>query len=358
MFTILQRSSIVSLLFRLTFIVLIAGICVQLYKKPWLNELHVYALLTICICFFHVSLKPTSLSISYYNKLIIFASSLLILPFIDRMTVNQKLVGHIFGINLCVALIYPLAYNFSSNPGYLANYLTLHFSNPNFLAMFILHSLLYCVLALFYYKNKLVRLGLLTLIGHLSVLINLTQARSCYVAIFCFSLFIIGDFFMGKNRRVSNKIILFCILLPLLIAIIYLNIIENDVFYQWFGFLDLGKGKDLNSRVGQWSQAFDIIAENFFIGDYVESNLSQKHNTHLDVMTSYGVVPFVLFIVLLCRSTLRISQEAKSSFSKKAFYAFLTVIIQGTFEAALVSGGIGLYIMSFGYLVLAKYKEE
>lgn len=363
LFTMLQNSSMVSKLFYLTFFVLLLGLFLQLHNKPWLNELHILAALIIVISFFHVALQAETWSFGYYKKLIMFSCTVLIIPFLDATIITKKHVNLILGINLCIAALYPVMYFFLDNPGYLGRYLTFHHSNPNATAMFLLHSMLYCGIALYYFKKRVFRLLVLALTLMLVYFIYLTEARSCYIAIAFFVVLVFLNVGLKKDVKFSPKLSLFVLLLPLIIALIYLAVVDSGLLERIFSFFDLGEGKALDSRASIWKEAMEAFVGKPIFGDYYgitmgESGHLQMHNTHLDILASYGILPFVLFVVLLYRKVLRVLPGTTTKFSRMALFAFFAVIIQGTFEAALVSGGMGLYIMSFGFLLLAKFNRE
>lgn len=359
LFIMLRNSDMVSNLFYLTFLILALGLVLQLHNKPWLNELHVLAALIIVLSFFHVALQAKTSSFGYYKKLIMFSCTVLMVPFLDAMTITQKHVNWILGINLCIAALYPLMYFFLSNPGYLGRYLTFHHSNPNATAMFILHSMLYCGIALFYFKKRLMRLFTLVLTLFLVYFIYLTKARSCYIAIAFFVILVVLNVGLKKDVKFSPGLSLLVLLLPLIIALCYLVVVETGLLERIFYFLELNEGKTLDARVSEWTVAIESFVKHPLMGDYYGisggTGTSQKHNTHLDILASYGIVPFILFVMLLYRGVLRVLPGTRTNFSRMALFAFFSIIIQGTFEAALVSGGTGLYIMSFGFLLLAKY---
>lgn len=357
-FMMLQKSNIVSDLFHLTFIALLVGLLIQLRSKPWINELHVLAVLIIVLSFIHVAAQADTWALSYYNKLIIFSSSSLMIPFIAAIEINRRHVNWILGTNLCIAAIYPLMYFGLSDPGYLGRLLTLHFSNPNLTAMFLLHSVLYCAIALYYFKKKLFRLIILALMLMLVYFIYLTEARSCYLSLAFFAVLVLLNVGLKKDVRFSRGISLLILLLPLILAIGYLFAAKSGLLERFFSFFALGAGKTLTSRVEIWSETLVDFIESPLLGDYYGisdgTGMSQMHNTHLDILASYGIAPFVMFMMLLHKGVTRILPLAVTNFSRMALFAFFTVILQGTFEAALVSGGVGLYIMSFGFLLLAK----
>lgn len=362
LFTMLQYSNIVSLLFHLTFFVLVFGLVIQLYNKPWLNSLHVLAAIIIIIAFLHVAIQAGTWSFSYYKKLIIFSCSVLMMPFLECIEVNKKLVNWILNVNIILSIAYIIHYFFGSNIGYIGRYLTFHYTNPNLTAMFLFHSFLYCAIALYYRKKIYLRILLLIVASMMLYFILKTTARSCFVAIAFFMIFVFLNIVLKKDIRFSKSISLLIILLPLLIAVVYMIVVDSGILESVLSFLDLGEGKTLNSRVSEWTIGFNAFFNHPILGDYYGiSNglgMSQKHNTHVDILASYGLVPFVLFIALLYKTVKKVLPTATTNFSRMSLYAFFAVLIQGSFEAALVSGGVGLYIMSFGFLILAKYNEN
>jgi O-antigen ligase len=188
-----------------------------------------------------------------------------------------------------------------------------------------------------------------------------TSARSTFVALFVFAVFALFDAVHKKNICISPNVSWFVLWSPLLLALGYLLLFETGFVEKYFSFMDFGEGKALDARLEIWGRALKAFSEHPLLGAYYEisdgTGMSQLHNTHLDTLVSYGLLPFVLFMTLICRGVRKILPYADTSLSKISLFAFYTIILQGTFEAALVSGGVGLYIMSFGFLLLAKYRD-
>ncbi|MBP1576223.1 MAG: hypothetical protein J6A68_01695, partial [Oscillospiraceae bacterium] len=81
--------------------------------------------------------------------------------------------------------------------------------------------------------------------------------------------------------------------------------------------------------------------------------VSQMHNTHLDLAASYGIPVMVFFCLLL---TFYLYQREKNYSDKKSFFfllGFICALMLGIFEAALVSGGMGIYLFMGIFLLLA-----
>ena len=358
LFMMLEQGSTVSLLFHITFFVLLFGLFTQLYRNPWMHLLHVLAVVIIVISFLHVAGQAGAWNFNYFRKLIMFSCTVLMFPFVSALEVNEKMVRWILILNLGIAALYTVMYLLLPDRGYLQKWLTFHFSNPNATAMFLMHSILYCAISLYYFKGKFARLLIAALAASLIYYVYETEARSCYVALAFFAVLVLVYVWRKVRYRSWRPLILIVTVLPLVIVGTYFFLIQNDFLESVFSFLDFGAGKNLLSRVEIWQDALDHIQRHPILGDYYglggADGVSQVHNTHLDVWASYGIVPLVLFLILLYKGTVQIAGRVKSSFSKIALFAFFAVIVQGSFEAALVSGGTGLYIMSFGFLVLAK----
>ena len=361
--TLLHQSDVVSTLFKWTFVVLLIAFLLQIYHKQIVNELHLLAVATILLSFLHVAIRTDVNTFAYYKKFVMFSCTVLMLPFVDGIRVKRSLVNWILAINLGIALLYPVFYWGYGIRGWHGRYITLYFSNPNLTAMYLMHSLLYGSIAFYYFKHWLMKLLILPLIGALLWLDYLTGARSTYVAIAAFAGFSFANTVLKKDIRISPEISAVLLWMPLILAVSYLIIHKSGLLDRFFAFMDIGEGKSLTSRVSIWNRAIENFVDHPIMGAYYEisygTGVSQLHNTHLDTLASYGMVPFLLFIFSMQRTVKKILPTATTSFARMALFAFFAAIIQGTFEAALVAGsGVGLYIMSFGFLLLAKYNEQ
>ena len=356
-----QKSSIVSILFHVTFFLLVFAFALQLWMTPKLNGLHVLVIVTILLSFIHVSIQADKISFSYYKKLIIFSCTMMMLPIADGMHVNKKLVDWVLGINMVIALLYVIMYWGFKVRTQIDIYLAMNFSNPNAAGMFIVHSLLYCILAFYRYRHWLFRLAVVALFLLLFWLMRKTGTRSALLALIGFGGLTAFNVVLKKEVRISPKISFFLVLAPFLIAIVYLILSKGDFLERFFSSF-VARGKKLDSRVSIWEYALGYYRQSPILGAYNGisggSGMSQMHNTHIDVLVSYGTIPFALFILTMHVGVTKILNIARSEFGHMCIFAFYAVLLLGTFEAALVSGGVGLYILSFGFLILAKYDPK
>ena len=125
---------------------------------------------------------------------------------------------------------------------------------------------------------------------------------------------------------------------------------KND----FFSFL-VEEGKDLDSRVIIWSSAVDVIKKSPVIGNY--SNIiysfehNQMHNTHLDILASYGTIVFLLVVGFLFFIFVKMKNNVTTLIKSIALLGFISGLILGMGEAILFSGGLSFYII-MGQLIL------
>ena len=190
---------------------------------------------------------------------------------------------------------------------------------------------------------------------------NETGARSTLLALAGFAALAVINIVLKKDIRISSKISFLLVLSPLIIAALYMTFIESGILEKWFAFM-VKRGKTLDAREKMWMYAMSYYIRNPIIGSYNAisggTGMSQLHNTHVDVLVSYGTLPFILFIAVLHHGVSQVLPKANTNFARMCMFAFYAVLLQGSFEAALVSGGTGLYILSFGFLLLAKFNPS
>lgn len=358
LFNMLQNTAMVSNLFQLTFFLLVLIVFVQLWLNPRLNKLHLMVFMAIALGFVHITIQADTINFAYYRKLIIFACTLLMLPYVNSANVSKRMVGWVLGTNLAIAFLFVFMYYVVGVRGYQDVYLTLNFSNPNTTAMFLLHSILYCIIAFYYFRHGFLRFLTVVLFVALMVINEKTGSRSTYVAMAGFAIFTVINIVLKREVRISKAVSFVLILLPLLLALGYLLAYRTGIIERFFSFM-VKRGKTLDARVQVWQGALSYFGGSPIIGAYNTmsggTGMSQMHNTHLDVLASYGAVPFALFIAILHEGVGMILPKANTNFARMCMFAFYAILLQGSFEAALVSGGTGLYILSFGFLLLAKY---
>lgn len=266
----------------------------------------------------------------------------------------------LFGIFLVNAL-FSLSYLYVFNEGFAFSegeyLLTLGFSNPNLAGMFLLNSFLYISLLVIVlysnYKRKYVCIPFIALAVSLVFLISLTKCRSSIVSVLAFLLLVAWDIIYKGNVKIKRWMVLVWTVFPIAFVFLYTNFISS--FDLTMSFDDASKSS--TSRNVVWLPALKSLSENWILGDYYGisdgTGMSQMHNTHLDVWCSYGIVPFLFYLIFLYRIVMDSLSQTKSAIQRYSIYAFIVCFVSGTFEASLVAGGAGLYILSCGFLLLA-----
>ena len=351
--TTIHLYNIVSLLFSISFVLLF------IYLMQIYNRFPVLPLFLSVICLLNVIinafLNNGNLSFEYLKKLIMFITFVLMLTqsCTEGPDVSERAFKILKFFPILGAIELISSFFFLGNTSTLAHAITLGFSNPNFAGMWLLHFILYAVLLFMNYKEHKLLVLMAPVIILLGWLLYLTGARSCFLALAVFFLMLI---LKKLNIVVPPWACTIIAVFPFVFAFIYVRIIENPWVNNTFGFL-VSVGKGLNSRVGIWNNAIDVFLNHPLFGDYYGishgTGQSQLHNTHLDVMCSYGLVPIILYVVIIKKTLQRILAQAVSFNQYGAFSAFCTVLIVGCFEAAMVSGAMGMNLLTIGYVVLA-----
>ena len=358
--TMSEQKGTVSLVFTLTFLWIVMFYFHTeryTYRQGYLNVL---VLSTIFFSFLNVfAFAPTG-GFDYFKKVIMFSCFMLLLYANTKYVLTLRQTNQIILINILISLLYLIFYRqgYSFYEGKML--LTLKFNNPNETGMFILNSLLYTTIPLFTYRQlcikKIFLPILLLIIFFLSYVMFLTGCRSSFLSYAVFVFLVFLDFAFFKYFKVKHIWIFIWAIAPFLFALVYLSYSQLlkgiDVS---FGF---GEGKSSSTRLIVWVPAMDAIKHNIIFGDYFGisngSGRSQMHNTHLDVLASYGLLPFVLFVSSLYKAVENCLTEDMSRINRFGLYAFMVCFISGTFEASLVAGGAGIYILSCGFLLIAK----
>jgi O-antigen ligase len=362
LFTMWGNSQMVSLCFTFTFIVLLINFIAFLMQGQMERRaFHVLVLLLFIIVLAFIAVISTAgdVHFNYLRKYFMFCSTVSFLFIVSVISVDTKLLEFILKINLLLCLFYIVFYFFGDAP-YYGGGLTLNYSNPNLLALWLLHSVLYSIISFVYFKSKALRILLIITIIILLTMVLETRTRSVLLALAIFAI-ILASIFMRRRFMFGKMSTALFVLFPLIFAIIYMVQIYNPIIGESLNFLS-SPGKGLDSRFSIWSNAFEVIKNNFVFGNYNKisegTGMSQLHNTHIDVIASYGCFVFVAFIIYLYKITFRIAKSCETRLQKIALASFFAVLIMGSGEAAFVSGSVGMYILSCSFLLIARYKPN
>jgi len=363
---VLGMFRITSLLFNLTF-PLVAALWISTARVMKTNDY--LALITIVLAFLCVYINAvvtnTSISFSYIRKVVFFASTILLFVVADKVAIGRDVERWISVLMTVAAGVLVLGFFLHRDSMYLLNgrvsrYLTFQFANPNLTGMIITCLMLYQYAEFCGRKNVLRKLlhGVFFLL--LCYFLYLTKARnSMLVGIMFISLAASIRFVsFDRERRLPSLIAFLASWWPLVFAWLYLQIVDARWLVRLLSAF-ISEGKLLDSRVWLWNSALRTFLQSPIIGAYSQisggTGHSQMHNSHVDILSSYG--PVVL--VLACGLRMRILRNCRITSYVKVIYLLgaMSVIFLGMGEAALFSGGLSLYIIGIGMLFMANAEK-
>lgn len=363
LFTIVRQSALISVCFSMSFIVLL---CYAVYRatntRYNLNLVLLIIVSSVNVIINALTSPEATFGFDYFKKLLMFLAFMMMLDFAQNDNVTRDTYNVVLRLPSTAALILIGSYFFAGNTGRYAGGITLGFTNPNFAGMWLIHLFIYVVLWTISIKQKrIVKLMLGFVLAIMAWLIYETKARSCLIGLVVFMFFYIAGKLIGADVVKKPIVWRAAILLPIVVVLLYQSLLSAKWFVNLFSAF-VSEGKGLDSRLAVWMPAIRAFAISPILGDYCGishgTGMSQLHNTHLDVLCSYGIISFVLFLQMLFRISSNTTRGKLRFFNYVAFCGFLTVVVVGTFEAAIVSGAMGLNILTAGLVVLANYIDE
>lgn len=357
--TILEISFVSSAAFSLSIILAI----ILMHRQIKNFDIYVLAFAVIAIIgviFTGITNSAVLMNFDYYRKYLLALSTVITFYMASKISVSLKLVKIIRVISAILALLYVIAYYLLGKQATLAGGITLNFVNPNFAAMWLMIAVLYCIYNLLIVHSLTLKIFFCVLSGILVVMVNNTLARSAIMALFIFFvLLLIGS--VRKKYQFNNFVIVAVVLAPLIIGMLYMELVNNTKFLSFFSFME-GEGKSLLSRNKIWQSSLEILKNHLLFGDYFKATegtgLSQLHNTHIDLLVSYGIIAFLAFSKVLYSSLKRTIREVHHFSQYVGICAIIAVIFLGSFEAALISGGLGINYWVASFFICARYSDE
>lgn len=303
-------------------------------------------LCAVCCVLADQILYGGSRSVGYWKKLIMFAMTLLYFQSTHRLQADAALKRFFTAVATGLILVFALQFLLRRSAmyeinGVTAKYLTFGFTNPNLATMFLAFmSMLLSCRAMETGKQWLLLAAALA-----AVFVVMTGARNAYVALAVFAALLVSR----KKAPIKLRHPQFWAWMPLIFAIVYMLAFSLPQVQALLSGTD-SSGKAPDSRVEIWQQAFRAIRNSPLIGAYWAisegTGVSQMHNSHLDIAASYGLPVLILVCVLLRRWL----QQSRGVY----LFGFLGAVLLGCGEAAIFSGGLGIYIFTGIFLLLAK----
>ena len=358
--SILRYDRFISAIFYVSFFVTLTFWIYELLK----NKLSVtdylafiIIILSILNVFINSSLTSVPLSFNYIKKIAMFATCIMFLDTMIKVNLNSNTKKYILIVNFLVSVIMIILYFTNRNSMYIFNgritkFLTFSFSNPNTASLYLFSIAIYLFLFLKYYQNFVLKLISLVIFIFFIYFIYKTGSRNALFAILIVIISLIAISFKHKNKniKIPNILKLFVVVWPIIFVFLYLKIVDSPFIKETFSFL-ISEGKNLDSRENMWLFALNNYYKSPIFGAYAQisndSGLSQMHNSHLDVLCSYGIVPFIILLFYLYLIIIKIDNGNIQNNKENvlSLISFMSFIFLGVGEAMLFSGGLGLYIL-------------
>lgn len=365
---ILGLATLTSTLFLLTF-----PFTVLLWLRSMRKTVTATDLLVVCTAalavanvFLNAAAAGADIGFPYMKKLIMFTMSLLFLQTAHRMRVNEELVRFINNtadlITVLMIAMYLTRYGqMHLLNGRVTQYLTFRFSNPNLTALFLCCLYMLEMYRLFTPERWYIKLVHILMAAFLAWFVMETQSRNCLLVLIIFTLISAWLVFRGRRKLwISRGWAAAIAAFPAVFMAGYMALISSQWVQDLLSFL-AGEGKELDSRVAGWSSALEALWGSPLVGAYCEISYgtgnSQMHNSHLDIAVSYGLPVLILVCVLLTKYL----YQGGRYYSEKSSYiyilGFACAILLGMGEAAVFSGGLGIYIYAGTFLLLANRED-
>lgn len=338
--------------------------------RTTVTALDVLLVVTIGLALINVlinaSMTGTGVGFSYIRKLIIFCITLLFFQTAYRLKIGDDMV-RFMNLTADLLVLYLILAYFVFNVqmfqlhGRLSVYLTFHMDNPNLTALFLICLYMLEMYRLFTPERWYFKLLHIVMAAFLALFIVQTQSRNALLVMVIFTAVCAWLVFRGTRKMKLGKLRSALIaVFPAAFVSVYVALIYTPVIQDLFGFL-VSEGKKLDSRTKVWAGALENLRSSPIVGAYSQisqgSGSSQMHNTHLDIACSYGIPVLILVCILLWNYLHQKDRIYRDKSGYIYILGFACAIILGIGEAALFSGGLGLYILVGGFMMLANHSE-
>lgn len=364
----LGQDSLTSYMFLLTFPLTVL-LWIRTIRST-VTGLDVLVVVTIGLALINVlinaSMTGTGPSFSYIRKMIIFSVTLLFFQTVYRLKISEETVRFI-NLTADLLVIYLILAYFFLNVqmfqlhGRPSIYLTFHMDNPNLTALFLICLYMLEMYRLFTPERWYSKVLHIIMSAFLALFVVQTQSRNALLVMSIFTVVCAWLVFRGTEKMKMGKLRAALIAtFPAVFVSVYVALIYTPAVQKAFDFL-VSEGKKLDSRTKIWTAALDHLRSSPIVGAYSQisngSGSSQMHNTHLDIACSYGIPVLILVCVLLWSYLNQKDREYQDKCGYIYILGFSCAIILGIGEAALFSGGLGLYVLVGCFMLLASHSE-
>lgn len=341
--------------------------CIIINKKIFTDKTKFVALCSISLIFVIsllniIIVKKFQFSFTFFNKFLVTSNTLIFLYLVvfQRVDTNYLrwfiIVSWVFGIFLFLSYVTGYGREWRGMVSF--GSLTLNFYNPNFAAVVLYFIICYLIVGIFIFKNIVFRASFILVILTSSFLLLQTGSRNPIIAIF-FGFIIVAFLKFIKTNRSRYIYSFFVSYIPLLFACLYIILIYI-LNSKEISIISLN-GKDINTRFDVWTNSFKAFLKHPIFGSYSLLNngvgLFQLHNSHVDFLVAYGLIPFCLLLNFL---TIIINKCFLMKFHRSSILTVVVIssILFGISEASFLYSGSTAYIIAFTPFALLFSKTQ
>ena len=303
-----------------------------------------------------------------YGQMVVVGQFVLMLTTwrtVEYVGKNEKINRLIFytyiliGVILLGLSVSPYAYTAYVEGTLVSQELTLGFPNPNQTGIIIISTIIIISISMnnnFVGKKyrKLVWLEIILL----CVILYLTKARTCLIALIIYAMFYFTEK-IPKLRKFNpllgkyNKIFsVFMIISPLVFLFGYIWL--SDSFMK--DTVILGK-KLFSGRQDLYREVFADWSDKI-LGNLDIFKFENKHNIHLTVMINIGIIGLVLYLIYSIFSYLSFYTRCLKNNKVICCATIIVLYIIGYAEASVLTSGTIYYVTLLVIMILANYSEQ
>lgn len=365
--TVLGYNAVSSAFFGLTFVLIVLLWLAGSLRKVTLSDAILFLIIGLALgnIIISAAIDESPISFAYLKKYIMFISTLVFFQSAYKLRIDSNTEQYLLFLNSVIALFFVAV--FVLNPptlymirGRISNYLTFGFTNPNLTALFLMCTYTGELIQLFRNKNLFGKLLHLLLMSAVGFFIWETGSRNCLLTLVLVTGLCCILYLTKNGFRLPRWFSFVIAIWPLLFVAAYFTFVDSSKIQEMFSFL-VEEGKGLDARLSVWLPALQIYAKFPLWGAYSQisrgTGMSQMHNTHLDILASYGA-PVLILVCCLLYGMLRGDNTGNTKKETMARICFSGTIIMGMGEAALFSGGLGIYLFAGMFLLLCNREQE
>lgn len=365
---VLEYGAYTSLFFYITFVVTaLLWLCTagEDFTELDLLTLIIMAIALIAVLVNGIAAGAT-FSFSYLKKYIMFVCTLLFFAAAGRNGVDTRTRCMLVIMQLVTTLVMLVAYLTRTTSMYMldgavSSYLVFRFTNPQLTALFLTCMIMFLILTVVQEQSWVLKILAVAAACCDGYFLLKTQCRTALVALVVFLVVLLERILLRRVRAPIWKwVMAVSAAMPIMVVAVYMQLLSKSWFQNMFSFMT-GEGKKLDSRFTIWSVALSLLRKSPVFGAYYEASGGkgsfQLHNSHLDIAVSYGVLTMIFVCIFLYIVMLWIQERPDAGMDKRKGYrsvaliGFICTILLGSGEAAVFSGGLGIYLYAGIFLL-------